>query len=40
MEKNAITAMPVVDQNNILQGIVHLHDLLGKGSLKFNDIRI
>ena len=28
MEKHGIMAMPVVDSNNALVGVVHLHDLL------------
>jgi arabinose-5-phosphate isomerase len=35
MEANAITALPVVDGNNILVGILHIHDVLGKGKIKF-----
>lgn len=37
MEKSAITVLPVVDDDYILQGVVHLHDLLGKGKLRFNN---
>ena len=36
MEKHQITVLPVIDKNNILQGILHLHDILGKGAFKFN----
>lgn len=36
MERSAITVLPVVDQSKVLQGIVHLHDLLGKGRFQFN----
>jgi arabinose-5-phosphate isomerase len=36
MEKAAITVLPVVDDNLRVVGIVHLHDLLGKGRLTFN----
>jgi arabinose-5-phosphate isomerase len=36
MEKGAIMVLPVVDDKLILQGIVHMHDLLGKGRLNFN----
>jgi arabinose-5-phosphate isomerase len=36
MEQNAITVLPVVDQERRLVGIVHLHDLLGKGKIAFN----
>lgn len=37
MEEKAITVIPVVDDSNKLCGIVHMHDLLGKGRLKFSD---
>ncbi len=36
MERYQITAIPVVDSNRKVQGILHIHDLLGKGNLKFN----
>lgn len=36
MEQNAITVLPVVDEDRRLVGIVHLHDLLGKGRIAFN----
>ncbi|MEX1299434.1 MAG: KpsF/GutQ family sugar-phosphate isomerase [Desulfotignum sp.] len=36
MEKFEITVLPVVDSDNRLEGILHLHDILGKGSFKFN----
>lgn len=36
MEQHQITALPIVDHEGSIQGIVHLHDLLGKGSFKFN----
>lgn len=35
MERNAITILPIVDSNNILQGILHIHDILGRGSIQF-----
>lgn len=35
MESAAITVLPVVDADGLLQGMVHLHDLLGKGGVKF-----
>ena len=35
MEERAITVVPVVDEAGRLAGMVHLHDLLGKGRLKF-----
>lgn len=37
MERSAIMVLPVVDQKKVLQGVIHLHDLLGKGSLKLNN---
>ncbi|MBI9089162.1 MAG: KpsF/GutQ family sugar-phosphate isomerase [Desulfobacterium sp.] len=36
MEKHEITALPVTDQEKQLRGILHLHDILGKGAFKFN----
>ncbi|MDZ7665245.1 MAG: KpsF/GutQ family sugar-phosphate isomerase [Desulfotignum sp.] len=36
MEKFEITVLPIVDSDNHLEGILHLHDILGKGSFKFN----
>ncbi|GAB6057655.1 KpsF/GutQ family sugar-phosphate isomerase [Desulfonatronum parangueonense] len=36
MESAAITVLPVVDSSGMLQGMVHLHDLLGKGRVKFS----
>ncbi|MFA5902512.1 MAG: KpsF/GutQ family sugar-phosphate isomerase [Desulfobacula sp.] len=36
MEKFEITVLPVVDEQNKLEGLLHLHDILGKGSFKFN----
>jgi arabinose-5-phosphate isomerase len=35
MEERAITVVPVVDEAGRVAGMVHLHDLLGKGRLKF-----
>ena len=35
MEGKAITVLPVLDANGHVAGIIHLHDLLGKGGLKF-----
>jgi len=37
MEHNQITVLPVVRDNGELAGMVHLHDLLGKGALKFSN---
>ena len=36
MEKNQITVLPVVDHDKKFQGMLHLHDILGKGEFKFN----
>ena len=35
MQQHEITVLPVVDNENVLQGIAHLHDLLGKGEFRF-----
>ncbi|MBF0572864.1 MAG: KpsF/GutQ family sugar-phosphate isomerase [Desulfamplus sp.] len=35
MEQHQITILPVTDENNRLVGILHLHDILGKGAFKF-----
>ncbi len=35
MEKHLITVLPVVDIKGKLVGIIHLHDLLGKGQFRF-----
>ena len=35
MERHKITALAIVDQEKKIKGIVHLHDLLGKGEFKF-----
>lgn len=37
MEENAVTVLPIVDRVNRIQGLIHLHDLLGKGRYKFSD---
>lgn len=36
MEKYEITVLPIVDENDRALGILHLHDILGKGAFKFN----
>jgi len=36
MEQNEITVLPVVNETGELVGMVHLHDLLGKGQLRFS----
>ncbi|WP_462324417.1 KpsF/GutQ family sugar-phosphate isomerase [Desulfoplanes sp.] len=35
METKEVTVLPIVDRDNVVQGLVHLHDLLGKGRLRF-----
>ena len=35
MEHKAITVLPVVAEDQTVLGIVHLHDLLGRGEFKF-----
>ena len=35
MEKHLITVLPVIDFDRKLVGILHLHDILGKGTFKF-----
>jgi len=35
MEQYLITVLPVVDAAGHLEGILHLHDLLGKGRIRF-----
>ncbi|HCY86222.1 MAG TPA: KpsF/GutQ family sugar-phosphate isomerase [Desulfobacteraceae bacterium] len=36
MEKHEITVLPIVDEGDTLAGLLHLHDILGKGTFKFN----
>ncbi len=36
MESRAITVLPVVETNGILIGMVHMHDVLGQGRVKFS----
>ncbi len=36
MEHHQITVLPVINDENKVQGIIHLHDILGKGAFKFN----
>ncbi len=38
MEAKAITVLPVVDDKHAIVGIIHLHDLLGKGRLRFASV--
>ena len=36
MEKNQITILPIVNPIKKIRGILHLHDILGKGAFRFN----
>lgn len=36
MEKNQITVLPIVNPVRKVRGILHLHDILGKGAFRFN----
>ncbi|BBO80611.1 carbohydrate isomerase KpsF/GutQ family protein [Desulfosarcina ovata subsp. sediminis] len=36
MEQHEITILPIIDQSRRVIGILHLHDILGKGEFKFN----
>jgi len=38
MEKHEITVLPIVNPVRKVRGILHLHDVLGKGAFKFNDV--
>ena len=35
MQRHEITVLPLEDRDHRLQGILHLHDLLGKGEFRF-----
>jgi len=36
MEKYQITVLPIIGPSGKIEGILHLHDILGKGEFKFN----
>ncbi len=36
MERYQITVLPITDSHRNIKGILHLHDILGKGEFKFN----
>jgi arabinose-5-phosphate isomerase len=38
MEKHEITVLPIVNPVRKVRGILHLHDILGKGAFRFNDV--
>jgi CBS domain-containing protein len=33
MEESRVMALPVVDEEGVLRGVVHLHDLLRSGAI-------
>ncbi len=35
LQRHEITILPIVDEENKLVGMLHLHDLLGKGEFRF-----
>ncbi len=36
MEQYQITVLPITDPSSKVLGVLHLHDILGKGAFKFN----
>ena len=36
MERHQITVLPITGQAGVVEGLLHLHDILGKGEFKFN----
>ncbi len=38
MERHEITVLPIIDNDHRVLGILHLHDILGKGEFKFNGL--
>lgn len=36
MERFQITVLPITDDQKKVKGVLHLHDILGKGEFKFN----
>jgi arabinose-5-phosphate isomerase len=38
MEKHQITVLPIVNPVQKVRGILHLHDILGKGAFRFNGV--
>ncbi|MEE8399533.1 MAG: KpsF/GutQ family sugar-phosphate isomerase [Desulfobacterales bacterium] len=36
MEEHEITVLPILDESGRVKGLLHLHDILGKGAFKFN----
>ena len=35
MQQHEITALPIIDDKGRMEGMLHLHDLLGKGEFRF-----
>jgi len=38
MEQHEITLLPIVNPVQKVRGILHLHDILGKGAFRFNGV--
>ena len=38
MENYQITVLPVIDETGRVSGVLHLHDILGKGTIQFNAV--
>ena len=38
MEKHQITVLPIVNPMNKVRGVLHLHDILGKGAFRFDGV--
>lgn len=38
MEKHQVTVLPIVNPVNRIRGVLHLHDILGKGAFRFNGV--
>jgi arabinose-5-phosphate isomerase len=38
MEQKEITALAIVDEKRRVLGIIHLHDLLGRGQVSFRNM--
>ncbi|MFP4476165.1 MAG: SIS domain-containing protein [Desulfatibacillaceae bacterium] len=36
MERHQITVLPVADADGVVRGVLHVHDILGKGTVRFN----
>jgi len=39
METHQITVLPVIEDNGKISGVLHLHDILGKGTIQFNAVQ-